>query len=297
MRGRVRSRSSVVLALVVVPSFAVVATHPLPGPHRFECQLLGPGAVLLTWDELGTDPTFHRALLHRDGEPIAELAPESTSYVDEPVASGRRVYRLDIVPRGANDVVPIATRECVLEVAAVACQVFGGVATPPVLEVTWVLSRAGASEVRVLVEGDVVAVLPGDSNHYTQEPFGGRFEVRVDAVYRDEVVVIGACIVDWQPPVIGGLQRGDCNGDGRQDVSDAVCMLEYLFLGGRVGCEQTADVDDSGVIELTDPIVLLAHLFQGGPPPAPPFPDCGHEVTPDELSCFEHAPCFTPPPP
>ena len=39
------------------------------------------------------------------------------------------------------------------------------------------------------------------------------------------------------------------------------------------------------------------HLFLAGAPPAAPYPACGHETTPDDLGCTEHAPCFNPPPP
>jgi len=41
--------------------------------------------------------------------------------------------------------------------------------------------------------------------------------------------------------------RGDANADGRSDLSDAVALLGYLFLGGaNVPCDQAADADDSG---------------------------------------------------
>jgi len=69
--------------------------------------------------------------------------------------------------------------------------------------------------------------------------------------------------------------RGDSNGDGKPDISDAIVTLQHLFLGGTVDCARAMDVNLDGKVDISDPISLLAHLFTGGPTPAPPFPDCG----------------------
>jgi hypothetical protein len=92
------------------------------------------------------------------------------------------------------------------------------------------------------------------------------------------------------------FSRGDCNGDGEHDVSDAVCILSYLFLGGgSPGCLDALDAEDSGVLDITDAVYLLEYLFLGGPAPLPPFPRCGvdptDELTGDDLTCEAHAPC------
>jgi len=80
--------------------------------------------------------------------------------------------------------------------------------------------------------------------------------------------------------------RGDLNGDGTDDVSDAVSILGYLFLGEAAPrCRDMADVDDGGSVEITDPIYLLDYLFLGGPPPAAPFPQAGEDPTADSLDC------------
>lgn len=79
-------------------------------------------------------------------------------------------------------------------------------------------------------------------------------------------------------PNRGGVQRPcDCNQDGAQDVSDAVCLLGHLFLGSpeSPGChEATAapgnlallDFNGDRAIDLSDAVALLARLFLGGPP-------------------------------
>jgi hypothetical protein len=83
--------------------------------------------------------------------------------------------------------------------------------------------------------------------------------------------------------------RGDPNGDGKADLSDAVNILEHLFLGGTVACKAAADANGSGGIDLSDPISLLEHLFQGGLKPPPPFPECG-PVPASGLDCERGCP-------
>ena len=80
--------------------------------------------------------------------------------------------------------------------------------------------------------------------------------------------------------------RGDGNFDGLTDLSDAIYVLTYLFLGGPgPRCEDAADVDDSGVLDISDAIYVLGHLFLGTRAPPAPYPDAGEDPTKDALSC------------
>ncbi|MBI4606904.1 MAG: DUF3160 domain-containing protein [Planctomycetes bacterium] len=83
--------------------------------------------------------------------------------------------------------------------------------------------------------------------------------------------------------------RGDANGDGALDLTDAVCVLSALFLGSgpcaSAACQDPQDADDSGRVDITDAIYVLSHLFLGGPAPRPPYPAKGLDPTADELSC------------
>jgi hypothetical protein len=80
--------------------------------------------------------------------------------------------------------------------------------------------------------------------------------------------------------------RGDSDGTGFVDITDAVYVLRHLFQGGPApGCQDAADVDDDGGLVLTDAVYLLVHLFQGGPPPPPPYPGPGRDTTDDGLNC------------
>jgi hypothetical protein len=80
------------------------------------------------------------------------------------------------------------------------------------------------------------------------------------------------------------FRRGDGNGDGAVDLSDAVFGLLHLFAGGRApACFKAADANDDGTIEVTDPIVILDYLFGEGALPGPL--GCGSDPTPDALAC------------
>jgi hypothetical protein len=47
--------------------------------------------------------------------------------------------------------------------------------------------------------------------------------------------------------LIGPFRRGDANSDGGFDITDAVGVLNYLFLGAKEPpCLITADIDDDG---------------------------------------------------
>jgi hypothetical protein len=86
--------------------------------------------------------------------------------------------------------------------------------------------------------------------------------------------------------------RGDVDGDGRTDLTDAVSILEFLFLtGSEMTCLESGNVDDDDRIDIADPIALLQHLFQGGPHPPEPFPECGVDDS-DSLSCRSFEACL-----
>jgi hypothetical protein len=84
------------------------------------------------------------------------------------------------------------------------------------------------------------------------------------------------------------FRRGDCNDDGIVDISDAVCILNWLFLGGaEPGCLATTNTNEDTGADLSDAVYLLGHLFGGGPAPVDPFPECGLGTAEDyeELGC------------
>lgn len=58
------------------------------------------------------------------------------------------------------------------------------------------------------------------------------------------------------------FRRGDSNNDGRVDLSDAIAILNYLYLGDmNITCVDSADTNDDSKLNITDPIFLLNNLF------------------------------------
>src|SRR5262245_30067562 len=88
---------------------------------------------------------------------------------------------------------------------------------------------------------------------------------------------------------------GDANSSGAVNLTDAISIFRYLYLGDSalVSCRAAADVDGNARIDLSDGIWLLGYLFLGGPPPAQglPSPGCGVESPGDPLGCDSPLPC------
>ncbi len=72
---------------------------------------------------------------------------------------------------------------------------------------------------------------------------------------------------------------GDCNQDGKLDISDAICLLGHLFIGapavvpcgdGTITDAATVsllDANGDGMVDLSDPVRMLGFLFGGSGPP------------------------------
>lgn len=80
--------------------------------------------------------------------------------------------------------------------------------------------------------------------------------------------------------------RGDGNDDGLVDLGDAISGLLYLFAGGSAPCLAAHDANADGAVDCADPISILVHLFTAGPPPPPPFPECGAPPPGTSLGCI-----------
>jgi hypothetical protein len=100
--------------------------------------------------------------------------------------------------------------------------------------------------------------------------------------YHSELITI----LEPSPPRLVFV-RGDSNDDGHVDISDAVCVLNWLFLGApESGCVAATNTNGDETADISDAVYLLGHLFLGGAAPVPPFPDCGPGTLPaDEATC------------
>jgi hypothetical protein len=123
------------------------------------------------------------------------------------------------------------------------------------------------------------------------EPAGPR-DVRLEDPRGQSTLVGGVVYVD--PAAAGAaFVRGDANASGGADISDAVTILGFLFLGSpaSLDCAAAGDIDGLGAINISDAIQLLQFLFLGGLAPAAPFPDCGPRPPGEALGCASFAPC------
>jgi len=95
------------------------------------------------------------------------------------------------------------------------------------------------------------------------------------------------------PPVhTQQFRRGDSNADGATDISDAITILNYLFLGmNRMPCQQAGDANDDGILDGSDAMYELLFLFQGGMPMGPPVEACGTDPTGHALLCGSFSWC------
>lgn len=88
------------------------------------------------------------------------------------------------------------------------------------------------------------------------------------------------------PPAGLAYIRGDCSPDLRLNVSDAVRVLNFLFVSPEAPpCLAACDADASGTLNITDGVYVLAFLFLGGPAPPRPGPTCGVDTSPGALEC------------
>ena len=86
--------------------------------------------------------------------------------------------------------------------------------------------------------------------------------------------------------------RGDSNRDRAVNLVDAVFILHNLFakdlFAEVLPCPDAADVNDNGVVDLTDAVGLVQYLFLHGAAPSAPYPGAGRDTdTLDGLGCAE----------
>jgi len=86
--------------------------------------------------------------------------------------------------------------------------------------------------------------------------------------------------------------RADTNDDGRNNIADAVWILNGVFRSpphSPAACEDSSDANDDGVVDpIVDAAYIIAYQFSAGLAPPPPFGTgsaCGVDPTADALTC------------
>ena len=86
--------------------------------------------------------------------------------------------------------------------------------------------------------------------------------------------------------------RGDFDGGGGLEITDAIKLFSYQFLGGeKPGCLEAADSNADGKIDLADGVFTLSFLFLEAPPPPRPFPSCGAALGHWRPACEDSGSC------
>jgi len=104
-------------------------------------------------------------------------------------------------------------------------------------------------------------------------------------------VAVGAFSREPGDPALR-FRRGDVDGDGHVNVSDAFGLLLFLFADGDgLRCRSAGDANDDGRLNLTDALVVVRHLFRNLGPLPPPHISCDRDPTPDVLGCESYGSC------
>ena len=136
-----------------------------------------------------------------------------------------------------------------------------------------------------------VAVLNFDSNPLplTFNPFGIHhpleFDPTIDPSAANSVTVDAlVSLLQLDPGMVHFVPReqfvrGDANNDGAIDISDVLCVLDRVFTGAVLPCDDAADTNDDHHLNVADAVGLLEYLFLFSPGLPAPFPDCGWDTT------------------
>jgi hypothetical protein len=100
-------------------------------------------------------------------------------------------------------------------------------------------------------------------------PYYGNYQIGMIEVY-DTVGNDGSLAIDPSGPF---NIPGDCNQDGEFDLSDVICLLNFMFLNtppalpcnSAPGNLALVDCNGDGSIDISDAVYKLNSLFQGGP--------------------------------
>jgi hypothetical protein len=88
------------------------------------------------------------------------------------------------------------------------------------------------------------------------------------------------------------FQRGDTNGDGWLDITDATVVLDTLYLGAtELPCRKSADANDNGEVDQADVVYILERLFIRALEVPAPSGTCGVDPTADDLPCEAQSHC------
>ena len=167
-----------------------------------------------------------------------------------------------------------------LEPTAISCTIDHATCA---VDVLWTNQETDYTAIDILLDGALVETLPGTASSTIVTLPATEVLSTIEVVARDfcgTTLPAVSCQTECLPEQ---FIRGDANGDGGIDISDAIGALGYIFSGATVGCLDALDSNDSGSIDISDAINVLGYIFSAGAPPQAPFGACGVDPTDADL--------------
>lgn len=150
----------------------------------------------------------------------------------------------------------------------------------------WTNNETDYAAIEILVDGVLEQTLAGTETSAIVTLAGTEILTTLDVRAIDACGIALAttgCTAECLPE---RFVRGDANGDGSIDISDAIGILDHVFLGAATNCRDAVDPNDDGNPDISDAIFLLTYVFSNGVDPLAPFPACGVDPTDtDSLDC------------
>jgi formylglycine-generating enzyme required for sulfatase activity len=110
---------------------------------------------------------------------------------------------------------------------------------------------------------------------------------------------LGVCLSAVLLLAVGSLRaqtrfiRGDTDGNGQLEMSDAIRVLGYLFLHtpDALDCLEAANANAGEGLDISDGVYILSYLYLDGKAPPMPYPSCGLDPLGTPLGCERHGAC------
>ena len=115
----------------------------------------------------------------------------------------------------------------------------------------------------------------------TVPPGSGTVQVSVENVDAQTSNSVNFTYID-PPPM---FRRADANDDAVIDISDAFKVFRVIVGDTTTDCEDALDVNDDETLNATDAVYLLNYLYLNGPIVPPPFTAVGADPTGSALDC------------
>jgi len=244
------------------------------------------GDVLLSWVN---NESYDTIRVERNGIPLVTLPGQLTTAAIDVVGQG--VHEISLIPAIDNIDGPATNTQVDNSVDPVVVPTdFSGTVDTATCQASLTWTNQGTySSLRVVSNGVILVQLPGAATSTVVSLSGS-------GVHTLGLVAVGEC---GEAVMVPGLLefdcsqrflRGDHNGDGTVDISDAMSLLSSLFANGVTTCEDAADANDDGNIDVSDAVRTLQYLFAGSTIPAP-IDACGVDPTDDGLDCAQGSTC------